>query len=439
MNEAAGRSFAASVAILAIVRLLGVAAGFAISVIGARALGDAGFGAAGVAITIGTVAALLGNGGVNIATIYLAGRHPAGRAAVIGATAAIAIVGAVVAIAIALLAGILFGDPLQLGGRSGLFVAAGVLGAGIIGYEYGGALLLAVARRGLFAGIELVRWGVALVLTVLLLGIAPTDVALVLAGAIGYVAAALTALAITQRLTGAVGPRWDPGLVRASLSLGLRGQAGNVLQFMNLRLDLLLIPALLSLSAAGVYLVAVRASEVLMHVSSAAGSLIFPAVAGHPDPRSATLTQRTVRISVLVVAAAALALILLADPLLSIAFGPEYAGASVSLRILALAMLPLSVSRILAGDLKGRGRPGIVSVATLAALAWTLGLDLLLIPAFGIAGAALASLVAYAVSAAILLAAFRAVTGTSLSHLLPRASDATALLRLARGAAVAAR
>lgn len=439
MSEAAGRSFAASVALLAIVRLLGVAAGFAVSVIGARALGEAGFGAAGVAITIGTVAALIGNGGVNIATIYLAGRHPSGRAAVIGAATTIAIVGAAVAIAITLLAGIVFGDPLKLGGREALFVAAGVLGAGIIGYEYGGALLLAVGRQRSFAGIELVRGGAAVGLTLLLIAIAPGDTAFVLAGAIGYLAAALTALTLTHRLTGEVRPRWDPALIRTSLALGLRGQAGNLLQFLNLRLDVLLIPALLQLSAAGVYLVAVRASEVLTQVAGAAGSLIFPAVAGDPDPASATLTQRTVRVSLLLVAAAALVLILVTDPLLSIAFGPAYAGASTSLRILAVAMLPLSLTRILAGDLKGRGRPGIVSVATLAALAWTLGLDLLLIPALGIAGAAIASLAAYAVSAAILLAAFRAVTGTPLSLLLPRASDATALLRLARGAQVAAR
>jgi O-antigen/teichoic acid export membrane protein len=439
MSEAAGRSFAASVALLAIVRLLGVAAGFAISIIGARALGDAGFGAAGVAITIGTVAALVGNGGVNIAIIYLAGRHPAGPAAVIGATATIAVAGAALAFAMPLLAGLLLGDTLKLGGREALFVAAGALGAAIIGYEYGGALLLAISRQRTFAGIELVRWGVALAFTVLLLAIAPTDLALVLAGAIGYLAAALTALAVTHRLTGAVRPGWHPELIRASLALGLRGQVGNVLQFMNLRLDLLLIAALLPLSAAGVYLVAVRASEVLMHVSSSAGSLIFPAVAGHPDPTSATLTQRTVRVSLLLVAAAALVLILVADPLLAIAFGPPYAPASASLRILAVAMLPLSLSRILAGDLKGRGRLGIVSVATLAALAWTLGLDLLLIPVLGIEGAAVASLAAYAVSATILLAAFRAVTGTSLRLLLPRASDAVALLRLALRPQLAAR
>jgi O-antigen/teichoic acid export membrane protein len=146
-----------------------------------------------------------------------------------------------------------------------------------------------------------------------------------------------------------------------------------------------------------------------------------------------------VRVSLLLVAVAALLVVAVTDPLLALAFGPSYAGASASLRILAVAMLPLSLSRILAGDLKGRGRPGIVSIATLAGLAWTLGLDLLLIPALGIVGAAIASLVAYGVSAVILLAAFRAVTSTPLRHLVPSVADAYALLRLARRPLLAAR
>lgn len=66
------------------------------------------------------------------------------------------------------------------------------------------------------------------------------------------------------------------------LGIGLRRQVGNVLQFLNLRLDQLLVPAVLSLSSAGVYLIAVRVSEALAQISGAAGSLIFPEVAGSP-------------------------------------------------------------------------------------------------------------------------------------------------------------
>ena len=49
------------------------------------------------------------------------------------------------------------------------------------------------------------------------------------------------------------------------------------------------------------------------------------------------------------------------------------------------------------GDLRGRGRPGVSSLLAGLTAIVTVGLDLLLIPAYGANGAALASAVAYTV------------------------------------------
>jgi stage V sporulation protein B len=434
----AARSFAVSVAALAAVRLIGVLSGFAVTVIGARLLSQADLGAAGVAITIGTVAALACNGGVNIATIYLGGRLPERRVAVLGATTVIALAGFVGSIALVTLSALVLAGPLGVDGRDWLFAGAAVVAAGIIGYEYGGAVLLAIGRQREFALMELIRGLVTLGCVAVLLVIWPTDAAFVLGTGIGYVAGSAMSFGIGQARTGALRPAWNSELVRWSLAIGLRGQAGNILQFLNLRLDLLLVPVLLQLSSAGLYVVAVRVSEVLTQVASSAGSLIFPAVAGGTDPGATELTERTVRVSLLVVAVAAVALIALADPLLAVAFGAAYESGATTLRILAVAMLPLSLSRILAGDLKGRGRPGSVSVAMLVAVAATLVLDVVLIPRLGITGAGLASLVAYSASAAMLVALFLSVTGARIGNLIPNASDLRLLLRAAsalRGAA----
>jgi stage V sporulation protein B len=122
-----------------------------------------------------------------------------------------------------------------------------------------------------------------------------------------------------------------------------------------------------------------------------------------------------------------------------VAFGQTYVPGATALRILAIAMLPLSVSRILAGDLKGRGRPGSVSLAMLAAVAATVVLDVALIPRLGIAGAGLASLGAYTVSAAILVVLFRRVTRARIGDLVPGVADVSLLLRAARALRGAAR
>ena len=176
--------------------------------------------------------------------------------------------------------------------------------------------------------------------------------------------------------------------MREALGIGLRGQIGNILQLVSLRLDQLIVPAFLSLSSAGVYLIAVRATEALAQVGSAAGSLIFPEVARQGDVVETSLTERAVRATSVMIGVAGLALGLLAEPFLAIAFGPEFTSGSLALRIMLVAMLPLSMARILAGDLKGRGRPGTVSIAMGLAAVITVLLDLVLIPRLGIVGAA---------------------------------------------------
>ena len=68
-------------------------------------------------------------------------------------------------------------------------------------------------------------------------------------------------------------------LIREALSMGVRGQAGNILQFLNLRLHILIVSTLVNVEAVGIRLVAVRASESVVQVANAVSSFIFPHVA----------------------------------------------------------------------------------------------------------------------------------------------------------------
>jgi stage V sporulation protein B len=439
MSKGPHRSFAGAVAQLAGVRLAVLACMFVVSVVGARVLSPADYGAAGVAITLGMVAALICNGGVNIAVISLAGRAPERLGAVLAATALVTLAGAVATIAVTLVAGLALGAALKLPERPDLFAAAALVGAGIVAFEYGGAVLLALGRPSSLAVVELMRGLAILAATIALLMSVGTDTAFVIAASGGYLLASAWAVWVAHAATGAMVPAWHPEIIRRGLGIGLRGQAGNVLQFLNLRVDMLLIPALLQLPAVGVYLVAVRVAEVVTQVPNAVGSLVFPAVARQVETRNTDLTERAVRMSILVVTVEVTAVVVLTDAILAVAFGPEYAAAGPVLRILAVAMIPLSIARILAADLKGRGRPGLVSAIMLAALIITLVLDLLLIPAIGIVGAAIASLAAYTGSAALLMASFLAVTGARLRLMIPGHADVGALVRATRGVLVAAR
>ena len=408
-----------------------MAAFFGINVAAARLLDPAQVGSAAVGQTIGLIAGLVANGGLNIATIWFLRQRPAERRAVVPALVALAAVGASLAfVAVVATAPLVFAAV--IGGEAWpLLVAAGLMGAAMIAYEFGGALLLGHEARRAYTLAELVRgWGSLAAVVVLLVAFG-ADWGLVIGMAFGYAAGATVALLRTGRQT-PIRPRFDGAVGREALRFGLRGQVGNIFQFLGVRLDLLLVPAFLDLAAAGIYFVAVRVSDVVGQVATAAASLVFPQVAGQEDRRATATTERIVRTTLLVVIGAALVVAVLAEPILGIAFGSAYvAGASVLL-IALVGIVPLSLGRMIASDLKGRGRPGLVSLSALLSVATTIGFDILLIPAWGIRGAAVAALLSNTVTAAALLVAYRGVTEGRLVDLVPRPSDARTLASFAR-------
>jgi O-antigen/teichoic acid export membrane protein len=312
-------------------------------------------------------------------------------------------------------------------GDLALLVASAALAAGIVAYEVSGAILLGLDRPRPYIATQAVEGiGSLVAIAGILLLIAPSAAGMVVGAAAAYGAAAVFASIVAQRAVGGRMLGFDATFTRDALSMGLRGQIGNVLQFLNLRLDLLLVPLILDLASAGVYLIAVRMSEVVTQISSAAAALLFSAVA-RDGPTRTDLTERTTRATMIAVVVSGTAIAIAAEPLLTTFFGPEFGAAASALRITMIAMVPLAVSRLLAGDMKGRGRAGLVSISAGAALVATIALDLLLIPSYGIEGAALASLIAYTIGAVTLLIAYRRVTGASLRNLVPTFQDARLL------------
>lgn len=416
-------TFARAVLNLGAVRLAAVLLGFGTGVLGARYLGPAGLGAASVALTVGLITGVIFNGGINIAVIYLLGRRRDDEDVIVGSLSVIAGVASVGAFVFAVVTWPVIGPLAGVAGREYLGPVAAIVSASVIWYEFGGAVILGFGRMGSYTVSELARGGATFAFTWLLLSLATGDGAFVLAASLGYAVSAGASFFVARRTMGHWPRRWDMQTARGALAIGGRGQIGNVLQYLNLRLDQLLVPALLNLQAAGIYAIAVRASEVVAQVASAASSLIFPSVAADEDIRSTELTERTVRIAILLVSAAALVLGLIAEPLLTLAFGEAFRSGVLTLRTLLVAMVPLTAARVLAGDLKGRGRPGLVSLVMVSIVALTAILDVTLIPVFGIEGAAVASVIAYTASAMLLAVAFSRVTGARMSLLLPAMAD----------------
>jgi O-antigen/teichoic acid export membrane protein len=227
--------------------------------------------------------------------------------------------------------------------------------------------------------------------------------------------------------------RIDIRSLREQASFGMRGQAGNLMQLLNYRLDQYLVLALVNAAGVGIYLVGVQLSQSIWYLANAVAAVLIPRLASSSDEEAGRLTPMLCRNTLLVSALGAVAVGVMAPWLVPAVFGSDFSESVVPLLWLLPGTVALSGSKILASYIFSQGRPGLNSLITVGSLAVTVVADLALIPPFGVEGAAVASTLAYAVHLALSLLAYRALSGNPISDaLLVRGEDFQRYANLAR-------
>lgn len=191
------------------------------------------------------------------------------------------------------------------------------------------------------------------------------------------------------------------------LRYGSKSYLGSLSWIANARLDQLIMSAFVGLGELGIYAVAVSYSTVLFPLSGAFAMVLFPRVAGEQREAAGKTIKRTLRANLIVSSIGALFLAFISPFLLPLLFGVEFSGAVLPSVILLAAIVLLGFNYVISDGLRGMGYPGSASAAELVgAMTTVIGLFLLL-PLFGIFGAALTSLVSYGIVALLLYLAFR--------------------------------
>jgi O-antigen/teichoic acid export membrane protein len=105
-------------------------------------------------------------------------------------------------------------------------------------------------------------------------------------------------------------------------------------------------------------------------------------------------------------------------------YSDTYLASVGPLQILLPGIVALGVSRVLANDMAGRGRPEVNLYVGVVTVASNVALNALWIPRLSIGGAALASSVSYAVSLAVTLWVYCRISANSWTRvLLPQRGD----------------
>ncbi len=181
-----------------------------------------------------------------------------------------------------------------------------------------------------------------------------------------------------------------------SLKYGLKSHISNLVTILNYRIDVYILGALAGTYAVGIYAVTVPVTEAIWLVSNAASAVLFPLVASqHKDATSKNDTPVISRWVLLVTALAAFLVVVAKDIIIGLFFGRAFAESGTVLLWLLPGVVLWAVARVLCNDIAGRGRPDINLYISLIALVINIIANLVLIPKFGVNGAAIASSISY--------------------------------------------
>ncbi|UCE17742.1 MAG: polysaccharide biosynthesis C-terminal domain-containing protein [Gemmatimonadota bacterium] len=183
--------------------------------------------------------------------------------------------------------------------------------------------------------------------------------------------------------------------LKKSLVYGLKAHLGTCTQFLNYRLDMFFVQYFLGFTQLGYYSLAVAFSELLWDIPYSVSTALFPKVSSSSMEEASSLTPKICRNTVFVMIILSLGVFVFCEIIIRIAYSQVFLPSVVPLRILLPGIVILSISKVLSGDLSGRGMPIFSTRASIASLFLNVPLNFFLIPKWGIAGAAFASTVSY--------------------------------------------
>lgn len=221
-------------------------------------------------------------------------------------------------------------------------------------------------------------------------------------------------------------------VIRRQLLLGLKYAPYILFAFLILRIDVLFIAHLVGLEGVGLYSIAVLFPEMVWIITD---SLAYPLAhkqANLVDGEAAGVTLLAIRVIVLLVVGLSTLIAVLAPWLIPFAYGNVFRAASSIVWALSPGILGMAVWRSLNPYLVRTRNPWLQPAIAGAALVTNVVLNLVLIPTWGLVGAAIASSVSYLVGASLAARVFLRNTDTRISSMVPARQDLLVLWGFAR-------
>lgn len=178
-------------------------------------------------------------------------------------------------------------------------------------------------------------------------------------------------------------------------SYGVKSWLNTLVVTSNDRFDQIILGFLLSSRSFGIYVVGVGLSNLVTKLPSSYLSVFYNQIVGKSDKEQMELYAKTQRLTFLVTTAAALVLALLSIPIVKILYGEPFIEAATVMIFYTPGLIFQVAARLSAQFYAGVGKPLKNALIYISGILVGLPFYFLLIPTYGMIGAAIASSISY--------------------------------------------
>jgi O-antigen/teichoic acid export membrane protein len=233
----------------------------------------------------------------------------------------------------------------------------------------------------------------------------------VLAGLLGSTAGLMLVRLLLAQAGLSLRPRWNARYLVSALRYGAPIQASYLLVVMSARADTMLVYSLAGPAAAGHYSVALTFGALVSMLPFAISYASFPRLAHLEDPDALALTTRLFRCGIAAALLSGVAVLSAAPAAIPLLFGQAYVPAIHASMLLVPGGVFWSGQWLLCRASAARGDLGLIFRSFGVSLTVMCMLDYLLIPRFGILGAAAAATVGPALGLITCFVSYRRLEG----------------------------
>ena len=219
--------------------------------------------------------------------------------------------------------------------------------------------------------------------------------------------------------------------IKALFKNGLIAQLANVLQFLNYRITYFILGQFVLISDIGIYSACVQLCEALWVIAKSFSTVLYARISNEKDKSTQVkLSLILAKTSLMLTFIMSVVLITIPEIVFAMIFGEEFITLGITLKYLLPGIIAFGFSILLSAYFSGNGQFHINSTASLIGFIAIIPIAYLLIPKYGIQGAAMASSFSFITSTIYLVWKFLKVSKLTLKELWPKLSEIRQVLNL---------